>query len=205
MLTFWKVDWPQKKPSSNENYQSHHLLGLKIINTCNKYGNRNHRAHSKAFCAGITIKMLFQLYKQGKKWLLFIMSKILICYSLVVIYQTWPTFAYTNLLMQSSIHSRKEIKTLWKKFKKMLLVVHLSFLHAKQLLMKLLFESVQKYANLLLELLPANYIMSWCVNPCPPVFIRSEISIQKRVDSHLDKTRPAALKIWSCPISNEQN
>ena len=34
---------------------------------------------------------------------------------MVVPHQTWPTFAYTNLLMQNSIHSRKEIKTFWKK------------------------------------------------------------------------------------------
>ena len=86
----------------------------------------------------------------------------------------------------------------------MLLVAHLSFSHAKQLLMKLLFESLQTYANPLLELMPANYIATRCVNPCPLVFIRVGISIQKRLDLHLDKTRPAALKTWSCPISNEQ-
>ena len=27
----------------------------------------------------------------------------------------------------------------------------------------------------------------------------------RRVNSHLDKTRPAAFKIWSCPISSEQD
>ena len=43
-----------------------------------------------------------------------------------------------------------------------------------------------------------------CVNPCRPVFIRVGISIQERVDSYLDKTRPAVLKMWSCPFSNEQ-
>ena len=107
--------------------------------------------------------------------------------------------------MQNSIHSRKEIKTFWKKFEKMLLVVHLSFSHGRQLLMKLLFESLQTFANLLLEMMPANHIPIRCVNPCPLVFIRVGISIQKRVDSHPDKTRPAALKIWSCPISNEQD
>ena len=64
---------------------------------------------------------------------------------------------------------------------------HLSFLHAKQLLMKLLFENLQTSANLLLGLMPANYIPTRCVNPCLPVFIRVGISIQKRVDSHLDK------------------
>ena len=71
--------------------------------------------------------------------------------------------------------------------------------------MKLLFESLQTIANLLLGLMPANYIPTRCVNQCLPVFIRVGISFQKRVDSHLDKTRPAALRIWSCPISNEQD
>ena len=87
----------------------------------------------------------------------------------------------------------------------MLLVVHLLLLHAKQLLMKLSFEKVQTYTNLLMGLMPANYIPTRCVNPCLPVFICVGISIQKRLDSHLDKTRPAALKIWSCPISKEQD
>ena len=96
-------------------------------------------------------------------------------------------------------------KDLVEKFKKMLLVVHLSFLHAKQLLMKLLFENLQTYANLLSGLMPANYIPIRCVNPRLPVFIRVGISIQKRVDLYLDKTRPATLKIWSCLIYNEED
>ena len=53
--------------------------------------------------------------------------------------------------------------------------------------------------------MPVNYTSTGCVKPCRPVFIRVGISIQKRVDSHLDKTRPAALRIRSCPISNEQD
>ena len=100
--------------------------------------------------------------------------------------------------MQNSILSRKKIKTFWIKFERMLLVVHLSFLNAKQFLMKLSFESLQTYANRLLGLTPANYFRSRYVNPCLSVFIRVGIWIQKRVDSHLDKTRHAALKIWSC-------
>ena len=71
--------------------------------------------------------------------------------------------------------------------------------------MKILFESLQTYANLLLGLTLANYIPTRCVNPCLPVFIRVEIWTQKRVYSHLDKTRPAVLRISSCPISNEQD
>ena len=96
-------------------------------------------------------------------------------------------------------------KDLLEKFEKMLLVADLSFLHAKQLLMEPLSESLQTYANILLGLTPANNMPTRCVNPCRPVFIRVRISIQKRVDSHLDKTKPAALKIWSCLISNEQD
>ena len=87
----------------------------------------------------------------------------------------------------------------------MLLVVHLAFSHRKQLLMKLLFENQQTYANLLLELMLANYTPTRCVNQCRPVFERVGISIQKRVDSYLDKTRPAALKIWSCLIFKIQD
>ena len=71
--------------------------------------------------------------------------------------------------------------------------------------MKLSSDSQQAYANILFGLMPANYIPTRCVKPCLPVFIRVGIPIQKRVDSHLDKTRPAALRICSCPISNEQD
>ena len=96
-------------------------------------------------------------------------------------------------------------KDLLEKFEKTSLVDHLSFLHAKQLLMKLLSESLQTYANLLLGLMPANYTPTRSANRCPPVFIRVGISIQKPVESQLDKTRPAALKIWSCLICNVQD
>ena len=111
-----------------------------------------------------------------------------------------------NLLNQASISQHKSTvakfypsteghEDFLEKIEEMLLVVHLLFLHAKLLLMKLLFESLQIYANLLLEMMPDNYISTRCVNLWSPVFIRVGISIQKRVDSHLDKTRPAALKI----------
>ena len=91
--------------------------------------------------------------------------------------------------MQNSVPSRKEIKTFWKKFEKVLLVAHLSFIDGKRLLMKFLFENQQTYASLLLGLTLANYTPTRCVNPCRPVLICVGISIQKRVDSYLDKTR----------------
>ena len=97
-------------------------------------------------------------------------------------------------------------KDLLGKNEKMLLVVHLSFLlffiscwwnfHSK---------NQQTYANLLLGLTLAKYTPTRCVNPCRPVFIRVGISIQKRVDSYFDKTRPAAFKKWSCFFSNEKD
>ena len=52
-----------------------------------------------------------------------------------------------------------------------------------------------KFCKSIAGLMPAKYMPTRCVNQCPPVFIRVGISIQKRVDSHLDKTSPAALKI----------
>ena len=111
----------------------------------------------------------------------------------------------TNLPMQNFIPSQRQIKTYWKKFEKTLLVAHLSFLLARQLLMKLLSESPQTYANLFLGLMPASYTPTRCVNPCPPVFIRVGISIEKPVDSHLDKTSPVALKERSSLIFNVQD
>ena len=68
-----------------------------------------------------------------------------------------------------------------------------------------LFGSLQLYANLLLGLMPAKYIPTRWANTCLPVFIRVETWTQKRVDSHLDRTRPAALKKRSCRFSNEQD
>ena len=85
------------------------------------------------------------------------------------------------------------------------MVVHLSFLHAKQLLMKLLSDNLQTYANLLLGLMPGNYIPTRCLNQCRPVFIRVGVSIEERVDSHLDKTRPAAYLQRTTPKCEIEN
>ena len=117
---------------------------------------------------------------------------------------TLPTLS-NICLHKSNVPSHREIKTCWKKFEKTSLMVHLSFLHAKQLLMKLLFEILQTDANLLLGLMPAISTPTGSVNPCALVFIRVKITIQKPVDSHREKTRPVASKIWSCPIFNEKD
>ena len=51
------------------------------------------------------------------------------------------------------------------------------------------------------------YPYSMC-QPMPtgrPVFISVGISIQKRIDSYLDKIKHPALKLWSCFISNDED
>ena len=121
---------------------------------------------------------------------------------------TLPSLA--NICLHKSTDAKlypftEENKTYCIKIEKMSWVVHLSFLHAKQLLMKLLSKSLQTYANLLLGLMPANYTPTRCVNLCPPVFLRVGISSQKPVYSNLDKTTPVALIIWSCFIFNVKN
>ena len=100
---------------------------------------------------------------------------------------------------------REEIKTCWKNFEKLLFLAHLSFVHGKQLLMKLFFECLQTYTNQLFGLTLANYIITRCVHPYRPVFKRVGISIQMLVGLRLDKIKPAALKVWSCPIFNEED
>ena len=132
----------QKKPLSNWNCQSNPLRELGIIITCNRYGSKN-KCSSRNFFGSIIIKMLLQLWRHCRKWLLFTTTKISISWSLVVLYQTWLRFAYTNLLMTNSILSLREMKTYWIEAEKTSLVVHLSFSHAKIFLMKLSSESLQ--------------------------------------------------------------
>ena len=87
----------------------------------------------------------------------------------------------------------------------MLLMVHLSFSHVKQLVMRLVFEKLQVHANQLWGLMLDNYTPTGCVKLCPPVFIPGGISFHRQIDSHFNKTRPVALKIWSCPVFKEKD
>ena len=48
-LTYWKVDWPQNKPLSNRNCQSHLLLELETINNCIRYGTGPNELIQKLF------------------------------------------------------------------------------------------------------------------------------------------------------------
>ena len=78
--TFWRVDWSQNKLLSSRYYQSQPVLELRFVKTCNKYGSRIKSTCSMIFCAGLTIKMLFQLSRQCKKWLQFTTTTISICW-----------------------------------------------------------------------------------------------------------------------------
>ena len=106
--------------------------------------------------------------------------------------------------MLNSIPSQKETNSYCRKFEKMLLVVHLSFLHVKQSLTKLSFGNRRAYANLSSGLMLANFTHNRCVNRCRPVFIRVGMFIQKPIDLLLVKTKPLALKILSYLVFNEK-
>ena len=188
------MDWKQKKLLSNWNYQSHPLLGLKIIDTCNKYGSKNKWARSKTFYACIAIKILYQLGKQCKKWLLLYHGKNIVMLKLDC---TLPNV--TNIFPYKFLdYPITEVdESFWRNFKKMLLVVHVSFLHVKQSLTKIPFGNRKTSADLLFGLMLTNYNNFWCVNPWRPMNISVGILLQKPIDPTFVKTRPRALKIGS--------
>ena len=178
------------------------LEDLRINITCNRYGIKNKAAHWRTFCSGVTIRMLCQLWRQCKKWLLFSRTKMSIYWSSVVHvhYQTWLTFIYTNLPLHNSIPSQKETTMYWKNLENTSLVVYLSFLQANQLLIKLLFEILNICKSFVRIDASQRYPYSIC-QPMPQIFIRVVISMKRPIGSHLDKTRPVALEKWSCFIS----
>ena len=113
-------------------------------------------------------------------------------------------FLSTRICRQKNVSSRKEILEFCEKSEQKMLLVHLTFSHAKQLLVKLLFENQQTKANLLLGLMLVNYALTPFVNSSEMVFIRIGISIRKRVVSHFDKARHIFFILWSCSIFEKQ-
>ena len=91
----------------------------------------------------------------------------------------------------------------WFKFEKLLLVIFLSILHARPLLKKFLFESVQTFANQLWGLMLANYTLSADVSTLAhrPLYA---FGPQSGNNSQLDKTKPVALNVWFSPVFSEQ-
>ena len=84
--------------------------------------------------------------------------------------------------MQTSIHSRKDKKTFWKKFEKMLLVVHLSFTRKA-----VVYEtSIRKSTNLCKSIvgIDANQLYPYSMfQPMQTGLYAQWDSIHKRVDS----------------------
>ena len=206
MLTFWKMDWPQNKPLSNWNCQSHSLLELRIIITCNRYGTKNKWALSRTFCGGKSIKILYQLCRQCKNWLLSTTTKISICWSLVVHYQTWLTFAYTNLPMQNFIHSQREIKTYWKKVREDVVggpsivftrksVVDETFVQKSTNMRKSIvgIDSSQLYSYSMCQPIPTGLYTRWDIDSETSIFTPRQNktrSFENTVMSYFQRTRP---------------
>ena len=184
------------------------LLALRTINTCNKYGSRNKQMSSfKDFLRWYNNKDVVPTLEVAmQKMIAFHHNKDIDKLKLGCFLPNLANIANTNLLRQNSIPSRKEMKTFWKKFGKMLLLAHLSFLHGKQLLMKLLFENQKTHANLLLGLTLANYTpYSMCQPMSTGLYTRWDFdsetsrfiprqnktrSLENMVMSYFQRTRP---------------
>ena len=79
------------------------------------------------------------------------------------------------------------------------------FSQVKQSLAKLSVKNCWTIANPLSRLMLINCTLTPCVNRCRPVFIPVGTLIQKPTDSWLIRTRPVALKIWSCVNFKKEN
>ena len=124
---------------------------------------------------------------------------------MVVLYQTWPTSVYTNLLMQKSIPLTEGDKESLEKFREDV-VGDSSIVFPRKAVVDEVFIKKSKSSCKSIVGIDTSQLQHFrCVIPCQPVLIRLGISIHRRVDLRVDETRPAILKIWSCPIRNEQD
>ena len=78
-VNFEKWIDPSKSPYQIKTIKATTYWKKELSISDNIYGSKNKWVHSKTFCGGITIKMLFQLWRQCKKVLLFATTKIRIC------------------------------------------------------------------------------------------------------------------------------
>ena len=181
------------------------LLGLKTISNCNKYGNKNKSAPSKAFLCWYNNEDFVPILEAMQKMSVFYRDKDV---DMVKFCCTLPNLA-NNCLHKSTDANfypfTEGDKDVLEKTREDVAGGPSIGFTRKAVVDEAFFEKQQTYANLLLGLTLANHTPTRCVNPCRPIFMRVGIWTQNRVDSYLDKTRPAALKIWSCPISNEQD
>ena len=142
-----KLKLSKPPPTGIENYQY-----------LQQIWNQEQKSSLKDFLSCSNNKDVVPTLKAMQKMIAFYHDKDIDKLNLVCTLPNLANLCLHELLMQFFIHSQKKIKTFWKKVEKMLLVLHLSFFHAKQLSMKLFCKSLQTYANLLLGLIPANFI-----------------------------------------------
>ena len=169
------------------------------------YGIMRICAHFKTFYARTTTKRLSQPSKQCKNCCFFIKWKELTCWSWVVHFRIWQLFVSTNLPVPISIHLLKSIKTCWKRFEKIWLVVLLSSSHVKLMSMKLPSEIQELPANLLLILMQISFFPILCVSPCQQDCKCVGNMTQNVIGVNLNKTNPETLRTWFCHISKDKN
>ena len=187
--------WPQNKSLSNWNYQSQRLLRLGFINTCNSNGSRNKGAHSKSYCAGIRVKNFVPTSEALQIMINFYQDKDIDMLKHVFIL---PNLAKTCLHKSrgTSLYPfTKAVKDLLEKNREYVVVILVSFLHAKHLLIKLFFQRPLTYANQLCGLMPANYTT---YSMCQPLLIG--LYTRWNHDSQTSRFTPRQNKIRSFEI-----
>ena len=155
----------------------------------------------KDFFASITINMPFSLLKQCKNWKLFTTTNALVCWNLIVPYQTWPTF-FTQITFNLS-HLTEADEGLLKKIREDI-VGGPSIVFTRQAVVDE--TSVWKSTNICKSIvgIEASQLYHYSVfQPISPKITRLGNLIPSQVDSHLDKTGLAVLKRWSCVILKE--
>ena len=145
-----------------------------------------------------------------QKRLLFTTTTISIWWSLLVHYQTRLRNVCKNLQMQKPIPSQKGINIYWEKNRGDV-VGSTSIIFARKVVVDETFirKSTNKSKSIVEidgnQLYPYSMCQPVLIPIHSPVSIRVGISFWKPLESHLNKTRPAALKIRSCLFFNEQD
>ena len=180
LLFHWEVEIPQKGLLSNWDHQSHNLQELRTINSSNNHGSTEKRIHWKIFLRSYNNEdVLLWTLKAMQKMIAFYHEKNTDMLKLGFTLQNLANICPHKPTDTKFYPFKEPEKDLLEKNEKMLLLVLLLYLHAKKLLMRPLFESLQTYANQLLGLMLANYIHIHCFDQGQPDFIRIEISIQR--------------------------
>ena len=189
MSTNWKVNWQQNKSLWNWNYKNHPYWKWDLSNSATNMETGTNELSRMFFATLFGWNCCADF--RGNAGNDCLLPRQMYCFV-----KTWLYFTKPSPHSSTQVYWRKFYpftagdKVLLGILKNMLLVVLRSFLHEKQLRMKILFQNQQTYATLLLGLMLINYTPIQCVNPCRHVFISVGISIRRRVELNIDKKRP---------------